>query len=370
MGKKIPEEMAAQKETFKKGCVEGGMKQAVADQLWEQIETFAAYGFNKAHAASYGNLAYKTAYMKANFPVDYMAALLIRRKAATLEKIAEIVAECKRMKIQILPPSVNGSRGNFTVVPLESPGLSESGKAGAFQEAIRFGMYSIKNFGTGVGDSIMKAQEDGGPFTDIGDFLSRIPDKNLNKKSLESLIMCGAMDELGERGQLLAHIETLLGYHREHMNAPTDQGSLFGTFSSAPAKLKLPPAQAASMDTRLAWEKELLGLYVSGHPLDKHKEKLSDTKKTIKYAKEMLRGVDTVVAGFVETERSVVTKSGERMSFLQIADFSGSIEVVLFPRTFKEFGSLASAGSCIMLRGRISERNGESSFVAEKVKAL
>ena len=212
MGKKIPEEMEAQKEKFQKGALEKGMKPQVVKQLWEQIETFAAYGFNKAHAASYGNLAYKTAYMKANYPVDYMAAILTA-DSGDVEKIAEVVAECKRMGIKVWPPSVQESKGNFTVID---------------DKNVRFGLYSIKNFGTGVADSIIAARAKG-PFTDIGDFLARVADKNLNKKSLESLIQSGALDELGERGQLLTNIEHLLEYHREHIKAPTNMGSLFGS---------------------------------------------------------------------------------------------------------------------------------------------
>jgi DNA polymerase III subunit alpha len=353
MGKKIPEEMAAQKDRLIKGCIDRGMKEKIAIELWQQIETFAAYGFNKAHAASYGNLAYKTAYMKANYPVDYMAAVLTA-DAGDVEKIAEIVAECKHMKIDVLPPSINESYGTFTV---------------ASKKSIRFGLYSIKNFGQGVGDSIIAAREAGGKFKNIGDFLSRVADKGLNKKSLEALIECGAMDEFGERGLLIANIETLLTYHREHMKAPSDQASLFGAVAG-PSPLRLDPAAPTSMDQKLIWEKELLGLYISGHPLDKHKEKLSNQKTTIKHAKENLKGVETVIAGFVETAQFILTKKGEKMVFLNFSDFSGSIEVVAFPRTLKEHEPLFVPGLCIMLKGRISERNGNPSFVAEKVKAL
>src|SRR3989344_5396891 len=181
----------------------------------------------------------KTAYMKANFPVDYMAAVLTA-DAGDVEKIAEAVAECKRMGIHVWPPSVNESGGVFTVVD---------------QTNIRFGLYSIKNFGTGVGDSIIAARESGGAFKDIADFISRIPDKNLNKKSLEALIQCGALDDLGERGALFANVELLLTYHREHMKAPTDQGSLFGAATSAAAAPKVPPAPPATVDQRLGGEK-------------------------------------------------------------------------------------------------------------------
>lgn len=355
MGKKIPKEMAAQKEHFTEGCITHGMKKDAVQKLWEQIETFAAYGFGKAHAASYGNLAYKTAYMKANFPVDYMAALLTA-EAGDVEKIAEVVAECKRMGIRVLPPSVNESYGNFTVVD---------------DKNIRFGLYSIKNFGIGVGDSIIEARKKGGAFTDIADFLSRIPDKNINKKSLESLIQCGAFDDMKiSRGELAANVETLLAFHREHLNTPKDQGLLFGTMSAPRVSLSLHDAHPVPLETLLAWEKELLGLYVSGHPLDKHRAKFADPKKTIKHAKEHLRGVETVIAGFVESARINMTKNGERMGFLKIADYSDGIEVVAFPRIFKEYETLLTPGSCVVLKGKISERNGETSFVVERAKAL
>ncbi len=354
VGKKIPEEMAKQHVIFVQGCMKHSkMKEQDAEALWALFEPFQGYGFNKAHAASYGNLAYQTAYMKANYPVDYMAAVLTA-DAGDVEKISEIVAECKHMKIDVLPPSVNESFGTFTV---------------ASEKSIRFGLYSIKNFGTGVGDSIIAARKKGGAFKNIGDFLSRVADKTLNKKSLEALIQAGAMDEFGERGQLLANIESLLSFHREHMKAPSDQGSLFGAVTKS-NDIRLDAAAPATMDQKLIWEKELLGLYVSGHPLDKHKEKLSKAKNTIKHAKEHLKGVETVIAGFVETTQFILTKKGEKMVFLNFSDFSGSIEVVAFPRTLKEHESLFVPGLCIMLKGRISDRNGTPSFVVEKVKAL
>lgn len=389
MGKKIPKEMAAQKERFTAGCIEHGMKPENARKLWEQIETFAAYGFNKAHAASYGSLAYKTAYMKANFPVDYMAAVLTA-DAGDVEKIAETVAECKRMGIKVWPPSVNESGGVFTVVGASRAGLlrgvsqgdgprgsaaaaaADSDPAKALpgeRSDIRFGLYSIKNFGTGVGDSIIAAREKSGPFKDIADFLSRVPDKNLNKKALEALIMCGALDDLGERGQLLANIELMLDYHREHTKTPSNQTSLFGATSPS-AVLKLPAAPPATMDQKLVWEKELLGLYISGHPLDKHAAKLKNQKTTIQHAKENLKGVETVIGGFIESTQSILTKKGEKMLFLKLADLSGDIEVVAFPRILKENEALFLAGQCVMLKGKISERNGVPSFLVEKAKAL
>ncbi len=354
VGKKIPAEMQAQKDRLINGCIERGMKPDVAKQLWEQIETFAAYGFNKAHAASYGNLAYKTAYMKANFPVDYMAAVLTA-DAGDVEKIAEVVAECSRMKIAILPPSINESRGTFTVVD---------------NSTIRFGLYSVKNFGTGVADSIIAAREEGGYFSSISDFLSRVPDKNLNKKQLESLIKSGALDDFGERGQLLANLEGLLSFHKESNAAPSDQGSLFGGAAVVRSELKLPSAPPAAMTDKLAWEKELLGLYISGHPLDQHKVKLAKQKPIKDVRDNFPRGVETVIAGYLESAKSIVTKNGEPMMFANLSDMSGSVELVAFPRTLKEYPTLFVPGTCIMLKGKFSDRNGQPSFVIDKAKML
>lgn len=355
MGKKIPEEMAKQKGHFLEGTVERGMKPAVAQQLWDQIETFAAYGFNKAHAASYGNLAYKTAYMKANYPVDYMAALLTA-DAGDVEKVAEIVGECARMGITVLPPSVNESAGTFTV---------------ADEKTIRFGLYSIKNFGTGVSDSIVAERAEHGRYAHLGDFLSRVTDKNLNKKSLEALIQCGALDEFGERGQMLAGIELLLEYHKQHEHAPVGQVSLFAAASHEAPKITLRPAAAASQETKLAWEKELLGLYVSGHPLDKHRDKLAKLKMPIgQAAREFPRGLETVIIGYLEDAKPILTKKGEKMLFAKLGDFTGSVEVVVFPRTLSESPNVFTPGTCIAVKGKFSERNGEASFVAEKAKVL
>lgn len=354
MGKKIPAEMAAQKEHFTKGALEHGMKPAVAQQLWEQIETFAAYGFNRAHAASYGRLAYETAYMKANYPVDYMAAVLTS-DAGDVEKIAEVVAECKRMNIQILPPSVNESRGTFTVID---------------EKTIRFGLYSIKNFGTGIADAIIAEREAGGAFMSLSDFLSRVADKNLNKKSLEALIMSGSLDDLGERKSLVTHIEKLLEYRRELASSPVGITSMFGA-SSAPAELKIPAEKPATMEEKLTWEKELLGFYVSGHPLDRCRDQLSKQKMNLKQMKEEYpRGVETVIGGMLETTQFILTKKGERMMFGKLADYVGNVEIVVFPSTLKENEKIFTAGSCMMLKGKFSERNGEASFVAERVKAL
>jgi DNA polymerase III subunit alpha len=379
MGKKIPEVMAAEKEKLIKGFVEyGKLTPKLADQLWKLIEPFAAYGFNKAHAASYGKVAYQTAYMKANFPVEYMASILTA-EAGDIDTVSIMVAECKRMKIPVLPPDVNESFGDFTVVregpqadPVAEPVDVRGSAAGlAVDGAIRFGLYSIKNFGTGVADTIIAERKRGGRFVSISDFLRRIKDQTLNKKALESLIECGALDSLGERGQLLASIELLLEYHRETTREQAAD-SLFSSLGVEESDLKIPDAPAADLKTRLAWEKELLGLYVSGHPLDRFREQLDKRPMTIREMKEKVpAGTENVVAaGMLESVRTILTQKGDQMAFIKIADYDGAIEAVVFPKNFVEYKKILVPETVIALRGKLSSRNGELSMVAEKLKAL
>ena len=266
VGKKIPEEMAKQKEKFIKGCISHSQfTQKEADQLWTWIEPFAAYGFNKAHAVSYGRVAYITAYLKANFPGEYMAAVL-SAESGDVEKIAESITECKRMGIEVLPPDVNESYQEFTIRKREVVG-----KDGAVtrKNVIRFGLSTIKNFGEGISAFIIKERKTVGKFASLENFLDRIKDRNLNKKSLEALIKAGAMDEFGERGAMLGNLDDLLAYNKE--KGASAQDSLFGGLGGTQAPgLTLRPMPPATMADKLAWEKELLGLYISGHPLDLH----------------------------------------------------------------------------------------------------
>ncbi len=359
MGKKIPAEMEAQKEKFIDGCVSyGKLIKGQAEKIWKLIEPFAAYGFNKAHAASYGRVAYQTAYMKANFPVEYMTAVLTA-DSGDIDKISEIMVECKRMGLLVLPPDVNESFGDFTAI------TDEAGKDG-----VRFGLHSIKNFGEGIADIILEERKTNGPYTSLSDFLRRVQHRNLNKKSLESLIKCGALDSLGERGVLFANLDTLLAFSKETGSAAAAQDSLFGSLHQG-GDIRLEKASPATMDERLTWEKELIGLYISGHPLEKHAAKLAGRSKTIEQLKsELKEGMVTVAAGIVSNFKEIYTKSGDRMVFLKLSDLSGGIEVVLFPRVFTQFGKLVADDKCIAVKGRISDRNGETSLVAEAIKEL
>jgi len=361
VGKKIPAEMAAQHDKFIEGIVKNGQTKKFGEDLWKLFEPFQAYGFNKAHAASYGRVAYQTAYMKANFPAIYMSAVLTA-DSGDVESVGETIAECTRMGLVVLPPSVNDSFQGFTVI-----------KESRAPDKIRFGLTTIKNFGEGIANSIIAERKAGGKFENLVDFLDRIKDRNLNKKSLEALIKSGALDEFGERGSMLANHELLLGYNKEQAKGPGNQDSLFGLMGDSKTipQLRLAEAPPATPQEKLSWEKELLGLYISGHPLDRFREKLEKRDINIAKIKESSKqGQKIVIGGLIDELREVTTKNNERMLFLKISDLTGSIETVVFPRTLDSYRDVFKADTCVALSGKVSKRNGEISIIAEKGKIL
>lgn len=361
VGKKIREEMAKQHIKFVEGCqTHGGMTKQKAEELWNLFEPFQGYGFNKAHAASYGKVAYQTAYMKANFPAIYMSAVLTAESGDT-DMIAEIIAECKRMSIAVLPPDVNQSFEGFTVV-----------KQKGEKDSIRFGLTTIKNFGEGIATSIIDERKANGNFKSLTDFLKRIKDKNLNKKSMEALVKTGAMDAFGDRNLLLQNLEHILAFNKEERSKESDQDSLFGaSLQTEATEIKLEPAPLTPQADKLMWEKELLGLYISGHPLDSFKDKLEGRETNIKKLKETAKEkTPAVFGGIVEEIRPVMTKKGEKMIFLKIADLSDTIDAVAFPKILEEFGDILIPESCIVVKGTFSLRNGEKSVLIDKVKLM
>ena len=396
VGKKIPAEMAKQHIIFVEGCQKhSGMTAAEGEAIWALFEPFQGYGFNKAHAACYGRVAYQTAYMKAHFPAEYMCAVLTA-EAGDTEKISIIINECKRMKIPVLAPDINASVADFTVVksggiapsPLQGEGgdgvtkgesphpnpllNKERGHGG---DQIRFGLHTIKNLGEAIADAIIAEREKNGVYKSFTEFLERVDHKDLNKKSLEALIMAGAFDTLGdERGALLKNSEDALEYHKLHgRERSSNQESLFSVMtekSSIPI-FRLRPAAEASNDDKLKWEKELLGLYLSGHPLEKYRAKMELAGINIKRTSEEGReGGDTRLAGIIEEHRIVITKKNEHMAFIKVADFYGAIEVVVFPRTLAEVKDMLGPDKCVAIKGRFSRRNDAPSVIAESVKVL
>jgi len=360
IGKKIPAEMAKQHEIFVTGCAEhSGMSQEDAERMWNLFEPFQGYGFNKAHAASYGKVAYQTAYMKANYTPEYMAAVLTS-DSGNIEKVAEAINECERLGIPVKPPNVNESLGVFTVHrDEESP-------------YIRFGLHSIKNFGEGISDIIVTERKANGKFSSLSDFLSRINDRNLNKKTLEALVQCGALDSFEDRGAMIANTEALLAFSKESAEASDQQDSLFAALPDSSAHtLSLPEKATITKGDKLSWEKELLGLYISGHPLDKFKDQIEQHDMSIKRVKENIReGIPVVVYGIIEDIRPIVTKKGDQMAFMKIADYTGSMETVVFPKVYEEFREYLETDTTLGVKGRVSNRNGEVNIIVEKVKKL
>ncbi len=357
MGKKIPAEMQAQKEKLLKGFLEHGLSEKKSQELWSQIEPFAAYGFNKAHAASYGRVAYQTAYMKANFPVAYMTAVL-SNESGDVEKIAEIVSECKRMSIAVLPPDVNESEGDFSIIK-DAHGV----------EQIRFGLYTIKNLGVDIADAIIEERKKYGHYTSLENFIRRINHKNLNKKSLEALTMCGALDNFAERSELLHNSDSLLEFHKDVVKTNAKQDSLFGieTMSSFVMK-KIKPAD---QKTKLAWEKELLGLFVSGFPLDPWKEKIAARGVTIdKIHNEYKDGKEISLAVIIENIKITTTKKGDKMALLRLRDYTGLIEVAVFPETYKKLKNTITLDIPLVVKGKISTRNNDKTMMIDEIKPL
>lgn len=361
VGKKIPAEMAAQKEKLMKGIVENGQTEAFAEHLWKLFEPFQAYGFNKAHAASYGMIAYKTAYLKANFPAEYMTACMTA-EAGDIETCSEYIEEAKRMGFTILPPDINQSFSDFTVVV-------ENGKP---TSNIRFGLNNIKNFGTEIGKAIIAERKERGKFRSIEDFLERVQHKNLNKKSLEALIMCGALDAFGERGNLLGNIDALLSFHKDSGTHSGPQDSLFGSLGDAAPQsvLTLLPTDSVSLGTKLAWEKELLGLYISGHPLDQFPEQLARVNTTIAKLIKDPSAKGKLLVAHIDTIKVIMTKASTKMAFLTLRDKTGVAEGVVFPDSFKEIGVSLVEGRVMVFQCGTSKRDDRVSITIDKAKAL
>ncbi len=357
MGKKIPAEMAEQKEKLMKGFVEHGLSKSKADELWTRIEPFAAYGFNKAHAASYGRVAYQTAFMKANYPYAYMTAILTH-ESGNIDTISEIVAECKRMGITVLPPHVNHSFGGFEIVKNE---LGE--------EEIRFGLYTIKNLGVEISDAIIAEREKNGPYTSFENFITRITHKNLNKKSIEALAMCGALDDFAERNAVIQNMEAILDYHHQLTKDNAGQDSLFGIIEAPKFTLrKVPPADNT---TKLEWEKDLLGLYISGFPLDPWKEKILARGIDIRTIQDAIKDNTEVTIGvLIENVKVTKTRKGDAMALVTIRDYSSAFEIAVFPESYEKYKSLIKKDTTVIIKGKVASRNGDKTLVLNEIKKL
>lgn len=356
VGKKNIELMRKVKVDFVEGAVKtSNANPKVAEKFWDQLEEFANYCFNKSHAACYGLIAYWTAYLKAHYPDAFMAALMTSDED-NIERLAIEINECKKMGITVLPPNVNESFVEFAVVP----GKNE----------IRFGMAAVKGVGVGAVEEILRARA-GGRFTSIEDFATRVSTSKFNKKAWESLIKSGGFDEFGNRSDLLFNLETIQGFaSKVQKEALSGQVDLFGemlTDDSAVRRsmtLQTAPAKHTSKE-RLTWERELLGLYISAHPLDEYDAYLSEQTVPLMSLVQEMDGKKTTIGGIITGVRSIITKSGTKMAFVAIEDKTGESELIVFPDLYKQVGPSLAIDAVIRSNGRLNAKDRDGNLTSD-----
>jgi DNA polymerase III subunit alpha len=353
--KKKSSVLRAQKEKFVRQAAERGVEPRVIDAVFAAFQPFERYGFNKAHATCYGLIAYQTAYLKANYTVDYMASVLSAFRD-TEEKVAAAVAECRRLAIDVRPPDVTRSAVEFTVE----------------EDAIRFGLLAVKNVGTGAIESIVAARDADGPFRSLADFCTRIDLRLTNRKVLESLAKVGALSAFGHPAQVLEGLDDAINAGAAtQRDRATGQTSLFdvGVEETSLLERPLPNVPEAPVRERLRWEKELLGLYLSEHPMGEVADRVGEfvTAYSGDLKDESLDGQRLVVAGIVVGSRTVVTRARATMAVVTLEDLQGSIEIVVFPKLFEQTGPIWQEGSILLVAGRIDHRGEEVSMLADLV---
>jgi DNA polymerase III subunit alpha len=352
VGKKIPAEMAKQKEKFIKGCmVTSNWNEQKASQIWTWIEPFAAYGFNKSHSASYALVGYQTAYLKANYPVEFMAAVMTS-ESGDEEKIYAAVEECKKMGIAVLPPDVNESYGDFTVID---------------DHTIRFGLNAIKNLGSDVVRKVIDSHKAGVIFENLEHFLTESYSKSFNKRSWEALAKSGALDKFGERAQLLETTEHVLEFLREHFKQDNvGQNSLFGANMQI-GKLQLKSGvEPATTQEKLGWEKEHLGLFVSAHPLDSYRDVLQGFT-SLESMPDIRDGQAVIVGGIICKYKRTMTKKNDPMAFFTLQDLTGTTEVLVFPKVMLQALPFLDLDRIVQVKGRVSDKDGERKIIAEEI---
>lgn len=381
VSKKKPELTEQQKKPFVEGSVKNGVPEKLAERIFELIDYFSGYGFNKSHSAAYAVVSWQTAYLKAHYPVEFMTALLTSEKDNT-DKIVQYIEETKKMGIQVLPPDVNTSFPSFTVVDIGS-----EGRGGA----IRFGLAAVKNVGQAAIDSVIQGRVKHGPFKSLHDFCERVDSRAVNRKTIESLIKVGAFDTMGgHRAQLAAALDGAMAHAGElQRDRGRGQLSLFdmgGASAFASAATDLPAVAEWSDTERLSYEKELLGFYVTGHPLDRHKRDLqkysagalndlAKFKNAADLDEEMSpreRGKkEILLGGLISGLRLTVTKkNNERMAIVTLEDLHGKIEVMVWPKVFAEYGQLLKQDAIVFIKGRIEWEEDLPRLIASEVHSV
>ena len=365
VGKKKIDLMQKVKPEFVEGAVKvGGATAAIAETFWDQLEEFANYCFNKSHAACYGLIAYWTAYLKAHYPDAFMAALMTSDQDDT-ERLAIEMTECKHMGIDVLNPDVNESFVEFAVVPGENK--------------IRFGMAAVKGVGVGAVEEILRARALDGGFSSIEDFAKKVSTAKFNRKAWESLIKTGAFDAFGDRSHLLFNLDTIQAFaSKVQKEAASGQTDLFGLLGDAAAATQptvtLQPAPSQHSDKeRLMWERELMGLYISAHPLDSFETYLREQTQPLSQLKPDYDGREMTLGGIITNVRTIITKSGTRMAFVALEDKFGEGEVIVFPNLYEQVGAKLVQDAVVRVTGKNSARDrdgnlgDESKLIANEI---
>jgi len=372
IGKKKPEAMKKEKAKFISGCIKKGYSKVTAEKVFSLIEKFVGYGFNKAHSASYGVIAYHTAYMKAKYPVEFMTAVLTAESRgasgpAGYEKIAQAVLECRRMGVDLLAPDINSSDVEFTIEKSSrvEPGLpAQAGK-------IRFGLSAIKNVGKAAIDSIVDSRNKSGPFKSLTDFVSRVDLSKVTRKTIESLIKAGALDRFGKRAALLASYSVIVEkIHSRNSKKNDGQVSLFTIDTELDLTDRLPPMEELSREELLQFEKNLLGFYLTEHPLARYiptlEKKVSARISGLSISKNYV-----VIGGMVTALKKIITRNGGSvMAFAKLDDFTGNIELIVFPSIFERTKSIWYVDQVVLVKGKVSEKEERLTVIVEDAKPM
>ena len=351
MGKKNAAVMAAQKDKFVSGCVTNQVAVAKATKIWDHIEMFAGYGFNKSHSAAYAWIAYQTGYLKANYPAFFVASLLTMEKA-NADKLVAYSTEARDIGLSVLPPNVNASLVDFTV---------ENG-------GVRFALSAVKNVGEGAAESVVAARKEG-RFLSLDDFCSRVDMKTANKRAVESFIKSGSFDSVDPRRHVLfSELEAALDRSsRLRADREAGQSNLFGMMDDGAAPVAAPGGRSALSDVprwaegeRLAFEKESLGFYLSGHPIERYKGEIQEfASGTLGHLVRARQMGEVTVMGLMSGLRLLKTKKGDRMAACQLDDFEGTVEAVIFPEAFRQCGGKVKDDESFLVRGKLEAKDDE-----------
>lgn len=379
MGKKIHEMIQEQKKKFIEGCVKNKIDKNLAEKVFSFIEPFAGYGFNRSHAACYALIGYQTAYLKAHYPAQFMAALL-NSDADNIDRIAIEIEEARQMGIEVLPPNINESFHEFAVImnnleEIEKIRKKAKSKTKSMPK-IRFGLEAIKGVGKNIANEIIKERKKNGHYKDIIDLVERVRSRDLNKKSLEALAKSGALDDLIERNKLLENLEAILNYAKQHhKTVASGQTSLFGVASSnnetqIEVKITLSTPEPAKNRDRLSWEKHLLGLYVSDHPLRNYQDYFSANAIPIRNLHSGLIDKTIVIGGIITKVQKIYTRKNKLMMFNTIEDGIGKMEILVFPKTLEKNPEIWEEEKIVLIKGKLSDKDGEYKLLCEDVNLV